>query len=114
MNAEALTRRLQDRLDLFNARSSAEAGFTLSASMGVTTREPDRPEDDRRDAEPGRSPHVRTEEEPEGRRGRARQAAGPVEVASASPDGLEFGVPAVIFLALLFLQKSRRFSWLSA
>jgi diguanylate cyclase (GGDEF)-like protein/PAS domain S-box-containing protein len=44
MNAEQLTRRLQDRLDLFNARSAAEVGFTLAASMGVTTREPDRPD----------------------------------------------------------------------
>jgi diguanylate cyclase (GGDEF)-like protein/PAS domain S-box-containing protein len=44
MNAEQLTLRLQDRLDLFNARSSAEAGFTLAASMGVTTRPPDRPD----------------------------------------------------------------------
>jgi diguanylate cyclase (GGDEF)-like protein/PAS domain S-box-containing protein len=44
MNAEQLTRRLQDRLELFNARSSSEVGFTLAASMGVTTREPDRPD----------------------------------------------------------------------
>jgi diguanylate cyclase (GGDEF)-like protein/PAS domain S-box-containing protein len=45
MNAEALAQRLQDRIDLFNARSAAEAGFKLAASMGVTTREPDRPEE---------------------------------------------------------------------
>jgi diguanylate cyclase (GGDEF)-like protein/PAS domain S-box-containing protein len=45
MNAEALTRRLQDRITLFNARSAAEVGFTLSASMGATTREPDNPEE---------------------------------------------------------------------
>jgi diguanylate cyclase (GGDEF)-like protein/PAS domain S-box-containing protein len=45
MNAEALTRRLQDRIDLFNARSAVEAGFNLSASMGVTTRAPDGPEE---------------------------------------------------------------------
>ncbi len=45
MNVESLTGRLQDRLDLFNARSSAEAGFTLSVSVGVSTREPDRPEE---------------------------------------------------------------------
>lgn len=44
MNADMLSRRLQDRLDLFNTRSSAEAGFTLAASMGVTVREPDRPD----------------------------------------------------------------------
>jgi diguanylate cyclase (GGDEF)-like protein/PAS domain S-box-containing protein len=43
MDVNALTRRLQDKLDLFNARSSAEAGFTLAASMGVSTREPDQP-----------------------------------------------------------------------
>ena len=45
IDAAALTRRLQERIDLFNARSAAEAGFTLSASMGATTREPDRPEE---------------------------------------------------------------------
>jgi len=44
MNVEVLTQRLQDKLELFNARSSAEAGFNLSVSMGVSTREPDRPE----------------------------------------------------------------------
>jgi diguanylate cyclase (GGDEF)-like protein/PAS domain S-box-containing protein len=44
MNPEQLTRRLQERLDLFNARSSAEVGFTLAASVGVATREPDRPD----------------------------------------------------------------------
>jgi diguanylate cyclase (GGDEF)-like protein/PAS domain S-box-containing protein len=45
MNVESLTGRLQDKLDLFNARSSAEAGFTLAVSVGVSTREPDRPEE---------------------------------------------------------------------
>ena len=45
MNVDVLTRRLQDKLDLFNARSSAEAGFTLAASMGVSLREPDHPEE---------------------------------------------------------------------
>jgi len=44
MNVESLTRRLQDRLDLFNSRSSAEAGFSLAISTGVTTREPGRPD----------------------------------------------------------------------
>ncbi|MCK7500689.1 MAG: hypothetical protein MZW92_68605 [Comamonadaceae bacterium] len=77
MNADALTRRLQDRLDLFNARSSAEAGFTLSASIGVITREPDRPDDDRGDAQPGRPAHVRAEAEPEGRRGEPGKPPGP-------------------------------------
>jgi diguanylate cyclase (GGDEF)-like protein/PAS domain S-box-containing protein len=43
MNVDALTQRLQDKLDLFNSRSSAEAGFTLGASMGVSTKEPDQP-----------------------------------------------------------------------
>jgi len=44
MNVEALSKRLQDRLDLFNSRSSAEAGFILSVSTGLATREPDHPE----------------------------------------------------------------------
>ncbi len=44
MNVEALSVRLQERLDLFNTRSSAEAGFRLSVSTGVCTREPDHPE----------------------------------------------------------------------
>jgi diguanylate cyclase (GGDEF)-like protein/PAS domain S-box-containing protein len=43
MNVDLLTRRLQDRLELFNARSAAEVGFTLAASMGVAVREPDLP-----------------------------------------------------------------------
>ena len=43
MDANALVQRLQDRLELFNARSSAEAGFELAASAGVSTSEPERP-----------------------------------------------------------------------
>jgi diguanylate cyclase (GGDEF)-like protein/PAS domain S-box-containing protein len=41
MNVDALSARLQERLDLFNTRSSAEAGFQLAVSAGVCTREPD-------------------------------------------------------------------------
>ncbi len=44
MNVEALTLRLQEKLDHFNDRSAAEAGFSLSVSAGVTTRDPDSPE----------------------------------------------------------------------
>jgi diguanylate cyclase (GGDEF)-like protein/PAS domain S-box-containing protein len=44
MNVDVLTSRLQEKLEFFNARSSAEAGFRLSVSFGVSTREPDRPE----------------------------------------------------------------------
>jgi diguanylate cyclase (GGDEF)-like protein len=44
IDVDALGRRLQDRLEQFNARSSAEAGFSLSMSAGLSTREPDRPE----------------------------------------------------------------------
>jgi len=44
MNVDALTLRLQEKLDLFNERSAAEAGFSLSVSVGVTTRDPDSPE----------------------------------------------------------------------
>ena len=44
MNVDALTQRLQERLELFNSRSSAEAGFRLAVSAGVTVREPDHPE----------------------------------------------------------------------
>ena len=44
MNVDALSQRLRDRLDLFNTRSSAEAGFQLSVSTGVATREPDQAE----------------------------------------------------------------------
>jgi len=36
-----LVNRLREKLEHFNARSSAEAGFTLSISLGVFTREPD-------------------------------------------------------------------------
>jgi diguanylate cyclase (GGDEF)-like protein/PAS domain S-box-containing protein len=43
MNADALVKRLRDKLDLFNTRSSAEAGFELAVSVGVFTREPDNP-----------------------------------------------------------------------
>jgi len=38
-----LVRRLREKLDLFNARSAAEAGFSLAASVGVFTRDPDDP-----------------------------------------------------------------------
>ena len=41
MNVEILSARLQERLDLFNDQSSAEAGFHLAVSAGVSTREPD-------------------------------------------------------------------------
>jgi diguanylate cyclase (GGDEF)-like protein/PAS domain S-box-containing protein len=43
MNVDILTQRLQEKLDLFNSRSSAEAGFSLSVSVGVFTREPEYP-----------------------------------------------------------------------
>jgi len=41
MNVDILTSRLQEKLDLFNSRSSAEAGFSLSVSVGVCTCEPE-------------------------------------------------------------------------
>ncbi len=44
MNVGALSERLQERLDLFNAHTSAEAGFHLSVSTGVSTRESDQSE----------------------------------------------------------------------
>jgi len=44
MNVGALSARLQDRLDLFNAHKSAEAGFHLAVSAGVSTREADQTE----------------------------------------------------------------------
>jgi len=43
LDSAVLVQRLEEKLTLFNARSSAEAGFTLSASIGVYTREPDQP-----------------------------------------------------------------------
>ncbi len=43
MNVDLLTQRLQEKLDLFNSRSSAEAGFSLSVSVGVFTRDPEYP-----------------------------------------------------------------------
>ena len=43
MTVEILTKRLQEKLSLFNARSSAEAGFRLSISIGVYIREPEEP-----------------------------------------------------------------------
>ncbi|MCX6571005.1 MAG: diguanylate cyclase [Candidatus Aminicenantes bacterium] len=43
LNVNILTARLQEKLDLFNSRSSAEAGFCLSVSVGVCTREPENP-----------------------------------------------------------------------
>lgn len=43
LDATVLVQRLEEKLEIFNARSSAEAGFTLSASIGVYTREPDQP-----------------------------------------------------------------------
>ncbi len=39
MNVDILTQRLQEKLTLFNSRSSAEAGFSLSISLGVFIRE---------------------------------------------------------------------------
>jgi diguanylate cyclase (GGDEF)-like protein/PAS domain S-box-containing protein len=41
MDADALVRRLEEKLEFFNDRSSAEAGFRLAVSIGVFTREPD-------------------------------------------------------------------------
>ena len=41
LEAATLDARLKEKLDYFNSRSSAEAGFTLSVSLGVFTREPD-------------------------------------------------------------------------
>jgi diguanylate cyclase (GGDEF)-like protein/PAS domain S-box-containing protein len=43
MDAAVLVQRLEEKLEHFNTRSSAEVGFTLSASIGVYTREPDQP-----------------------------------------------------------------------
>ncbi|TFG56305.1 MAG: sensor domain-containing diguanylate cyclase, partial [Candidatus Aminicenantes bacterium] len=43
MNVDILSKRLQEKLDLFNSRSSAEAGFSLSISVGVFIREPEDP-----------------------------------------------------------------------
>jgi diguanylate cyclase (GGDEF)-like protein/PAS domain S-box-containing protein len=43
MNVGTLTERLRDKLESFNARSSAEVGFELSVSVGVFSREPDLP-----------------------------------------------------------------------
>jgi diguanylate cyclase (GGDEF)-like protein/PAS domain S-box-containing protein len=43
LEAEALVQRLRQKLDHFNARSAAEAGFGLSVSVGVFSREPDQP-----------------------------------------------------------------------
>ncbi len=43
MDADALVGRLEEKLAFFNDRSSAEAGFRLSVSVGVFTREPDQP-----------------------------------------------------------------------
>lgn len=42
-DSSLLTLRLLERLDLFNSRSAAEAGFRLSVSFGVSNREPDSP-----------------------------------------------------------------------
>ena len=43
MNVDILTQRLEEKLTLFNSRSSAEAGFSLSVSIGVSIREPEDP-----------------------------------------------------------------------
>jgi diguanylate cyclase (GGDEF)-like protein/PAS domain S-box-containing protein len=43
LNVDLLIQRLQDKLALFNSRSSAEAGFSLSISVGACVREPDDP-----------------------------------------------------------------------
>jgi diguanylate cyclase (GGDEF)-like protein/PAS domain S-box-containing protein len=41
LDPDILVNRLHEKLAHFNARSSAEAGFSLSVSLGVFTREPD-------------------------------------------------------------------------
>jgi diguanylate cyclase (GGDEF)-like protein/PAS domain S-box-containing protein len=41
LEADTLVSRLREKLEHFNTRSSAEAGFNLSVSLGVFTREPD-------------------------------------------------------------------------
>jgi GGDEF domain-containing protein len=38
-----LVQRLRGKLELFNTRSAAEAGFSLSISVGAFTQEPDDP-----------------------------------------------------------------------
>jgi diguanylate cyclase (GGDEF)-like protein/PAS domain S-box-containing protein len=43
LDSGVLVKRLREKLDHFNARSAAEAGFTLSISIGVFTRDPDDP-----------------------------------------------------------------------
>ncbi len=41
LDPAVLVKRLRDKLDSFNARSSAEAGFSLAISVGVFTRDPE-------------------------------------------------------------------------
>ncbi len=41
MNTDILTERLSEKLEHFNTRSSAEAGFSLSLSLGLSLRAPD-------------------------------------------------------------------------
>ncbi|MCK7483026.1 MAG: GGDEF domain-containing protein [Candidatus Moduliflexus flocculans] len=84
MDADVLVQRLEEKLELFNARSSAEAGFTLSASIGVYTREPDQPGDDRGDAQPGRRSSCTNRSGP-GRAARLGQAARTFEIAAPGP-----------------------------
>jgi diguanylate cyclase (GGDEF)-like protein/PAS domain S-box-containing protein len=43
MNVDILIQRVQEKLALFNSRSSAEAGFSLSISIGFCVREPEDP-----------------------------------------------------------------------
>jgi diguanylate cyclase (GGDEF)-like protein/PAS domain S-box-containing protein len=43
MNVDILIQRLEEKLTIFNSRSSAEAGFSLSISIGVCVREPEEP-----------------------------------------------------------------------
>jgi len=43
LDSDVLVKRLREKLEHFNARSAAEAGFTLSVSVGVFTRDPDDP-----------------------------------------------------------------------
>jgi diguanylate cyclase (GGDEF)-like protein/PAS domain S-box-containing protein len=43
MNVDILIQRVQEKLALFNSRSSAEAGFSLSISIGACVREPEDP-----------------------------------------------------------------------
>lgn len=43
LDTGVLVKRLRDKLEMFNARSSAEVGFSLSVSVGLCTREAEEP-----------------------------------------------------------------------